>query len=269
MQRILIGGATGRMGRQVVSFISTLPDYILVSGLAKNHTGEDSGTLAGLSPNGVLITNSIKSALDKKPNILIDFTNREAALHHIKAAAAQQVSCIIGTTGFKSEDLAMMEELAKETNVPIFVAPNFSIGAVLMMKFAKEASKYFSWAEIVEMHHEKKIDAPSGTALRTTALMHEARLHFLNNVSSSNTSNTSSGSISLSRGMESNGIHIHSIRLPGLLAHQEVIFGNNGEILTVRHDSTSRECFMAGLKIALEKVRTIKGLVIGLESIID
>lgn len=259
-KRILVAGATGKMGQEVIRFLATIPDYKIVGALAKDHIGEDSGVIAGLQPNKISISGSIEDSLSANPDILIDFTRQEAALSHIKAAVHNKVPCIVGTTGFIQDDFKTIKQWAKANNTPVFIAPNFSLGAVLMMRFAQEAAKYFSWAEIIELHHEKKVDAPSGTALRTASLMQESRPKF--NSPPKETTNFPS------RGLNNNGIHIHSVRLPGLLAHQEVLLGNTGEVLTIRHDSTSRESFMAGIKLAIEKIDSLHGLVIGLESLL-
>lgn len=259
-KRVLVAGAAGKMGKEVIKLLTSLPNYPLASALDVNHTGIDSGIVAGLPQNGIPVTNSIDEALAKKPDVLIDFTRHEAAMLHIKAAAAKKVASIVGTTGFTGEEYEAMNQWSKEYDTAILVAPNFSIGAVLMMRFAEEAAKHFSWAEIIELHHEKKADAPSGTALRTALLMQGKREQFNTRLNEENHP---------SRGLNSKGIHLHSVRLPGLLAHQEVLLGSTGELLTIRHDSTSRESFMSGIRLALEKVHTIKGLVIGLESIMD
>jgi len=165
----------------------------------------------------------------------VDFTSPAAAPANARAVLEQGVSCIVGTTGWDPEAL---DELARERGVRLFVAPNFSVGAVLMMRFAMEAAQYFPRAEIIELHNEAKVDAPSGTAAATAGLIGGDPV-------------------------------IHSVRLPGLVAHQEVIFGGPGEILTIRHDTTSREAFAPGVLLALERLRDLPaGLTVGLEAIL-
>jgi 4-hydroxy-tetrahydrodipicolinate reductase len=165
----------------------------------------------------------------------VDFTSPEAAPENVRAALEQGVSCVVGTTGWDPQPL---HALAEERGLRLFVAPNFSIGAVLMMRFAAEASVYFPRAEIIELHNEAKRDAPSGTAKATAALI----------------------------GGEP---AVHSVRLPGLVAHQEVIFGSEGQLLTIRHDTTARESFADGVLLALEKLETLPpGLTVGLERLL-
>jgi 4-hydroxy-tetrahydrodipicolinate reductase len=165
----------------------------------------------------------------------VDFTTPDAAPKNVRAAIEQGVSCVVGTTGW---DTAPLGELAAEHGVRLFVAPNFSIGAVLMMRFAREAAEFFPRAEIIELHNEAKKDAPSGTARATAELI-------------------------------GNGTVVHSVRLPGLVAHQEVIFGGNGQLLTIRHDTTARESFADGVLLALDKLDTLQpGLTVGLEALL-
>ena len=165
----------------------------------------------------------------------VDFTTPEAAPTNVRAALEQGVSCVVGTTGWDPQPL---HELAAANGVRLFVAPNFSIGAVLMMRFAREAAAYFPRAEVIELHHESKKDAPSGTARATAEVI---------------------GSETV----------IHSVRLPGLVAHQEIIFGSEGQLLTIRHDTTARESFADGVLVALEKLDTLPpGLTVGLDSLL-
>jgi 4-hydroxy-tetrahydrodipicolinate reductase len=165
----------------------------------------------------------------------VDFTSPAAAPANARAVLEQGVSCIVGTTGWDPETL---DELARERGVRLFVAPNFSVGAVLMMRFAEQAAQYFSRAEIIELHNEAKVDAPSGTAAATARLI-------------------------------GGDPAIHSVRLPGLVAHQEVIFGAEGQLLTIRHDTTGRESFGEGVLLALEKLGTLPpGLTVGLDALL-
>ena len=169
---------------------------------------------------------------------IIDFTEAGAVVKNVEDALAHGIPCIVGTTGMSSEQLARLDELGKEAGKPVFLVPNFAIGAVLMMRFAREAAHYMERSEIVELHHETKKDAPSGTAKATADLM-------------------------------GTGPVIHSVRLPGLVAHQEVLFGGTGELLTLRHDSLSHESFMPGVLLAIRKTARLSGTVIGLERLLD
>ena len=172
----------------------------------------------------------------------VDFTAPSAVLGNATAALAAGVPCVIGTTGLSDDDLAELDSTARARTIPCFVAPNFALGAVLMMRFAAEAARHFPKAEIIELHHDRKLDAPSGTAARTAGLMEPAM---------------------------DGEVPIHSVRLPGLVAHQEVIFGGLGETLTIRHDSLSRESFMPGVLLAVRRVREIdESPLVGLEHLL-
>jgi 4-hydroxy-tetrahydrodipicolinate reductase len=169
----------------------------------------------------------------------IDFTRPDAVRGNVERALGEGVPCIVGTTGLGEEDLAAFDELAKERGVACFVAPNFALGAILMMRFSAEASKHMPRAEIVELHDERKVDAPSGTAKATAAAME-------------------------------GDVPIHSVRLPGLVAHQEVLFGGPGQVLTIRHDTTSREAFVPGVLLALERLSSLPpGVTKGLDSLLE
>ncbi len=264
MEKILVAvaGASGKMGREVVKAVSHEKDMMVSAAIDASHSGQDVGSLAGIGSLGISITPFLENAiLSKKTDVIVDFTRYEAALTHLEIGLKHKIPCVIGTTGFREEDYKKIQEWCEKFETPALIAPNFAIGAVLLMKFAKEAAKYYRSSEIIELHHDKKLDAPSGTALRTASLMKEARSEFENHPSEEKISGV--------RGGEVNGIRIHSVRLPGFVAHEEVIFGGEGEVLTLRHDSLSRESFMPGVLIAVRKVRELKGLVVGLENIIE
>ena len=173
------------------------------------------------------------------------------------------VSPVIGTTGLSEEAKNEIKKLAEEKKVPVFIAPNFAIGAVLMMLMARQAAKYLPDVEIIELHHDKKLDAPSGTAVQTAQLIQEVREAHKQGHPDEKEKMTGA------RGAEYEGIRIHSVRLPGYVAHQEVIFGGLGQTLTIRHDSLDRESFMPGVVLACKKVRALSGLTVGLEKILD
>ncbi len=256
---VVVTGAVGKMGREVVKAISRESDLSLVGAIDHEATGDDAGVVAGIGTIGVAISNSLEEVLkQRKPRVLVDFTRHQSALKNIEASVKNKVSCVIGTTGFTESDLANIRSWSEQNQTPVFIAPNFAIGAVLLMKFAEEASKYFSWSEIIELHHDKKIDAPSGTAIRTAELM-------LKNRSSFEKTEKEEEKISGVRGGSMQGIRLHSVRLPGLVAHEEVLFGGLGQLLTIRHDSLSRESFMPGVILAIRRVLKSKGLTIGLE----
>jgi 4-hydroxy-tetrahydrodipicolinate reductase len=194
--------------------------------------------------------------------VVVDFSMAEAAMNVARLAVQRKINLVIGTTGLSPDALSEMDRLARAHEVGIIVAPNFALGAVVMVHLAKVAARHFDYAEIMEMHHEQKLDAPSGTALSTARAMAEARgKPFVH-------PGTEKASLKGTRGGELEGISIHSVRLPGLMAHQEIIFGTSGQTLTIRHDTINRECYMPGVILAMKKVVELKGLTYGLEKIL-
>ena len=259
--RVLVIGAGGRMGREVVRAVVEADDMVLVGAVDRSRVGEDAGRLAGLDAASIIITDSLSDAISaSSPEVAVDFTLPNAVMGNLRTALSAGVACVVGTTGLTEKDCAELERLCQERKRPVFAAPNFAIGAVLMMQFAAQAARHMEAAEIIELHHAGKADAPSGTALRTARLMTSG--------AGSKFAGQQSSDGRPSRGQGEGAIHIHSVRLPGLVAHQEVIFGGTGETLTIRHDSTSRESFMPGVLMAIRKVRGLRGLVVGLEKIL-
>ncbi len=260
---VMVCGANGRMGRQTVEALLQQVDLQLVAAVGHARgLGEDVGEVTTGEACGVVLTDKVEEAVGKaKGGVLIDFSLGSAVKANTLAALANDVACVIGATAIPPADEAEIAEAATKT--PILIAPNFALGAVLMMQFARQASKYFRWAEILEFHHEKKLDAPSGTARRTADLMSRAR--------SDGFRAAPDGDESLKecRGGSLSGIRIHSVRMPGMLAHQEVVFGSHGEILTIRHDARSRESYMPGVLLAARTVRSLTGCVVGLENVLD
>jgi 4-hydroxy-tetrahydrodipicolinate reductase len=179
----------------------------------------------------------------------------------IRVATKHGVNMVIGTTGFSPDDLSEIEKLANEHKVGIVVAPNFALGAVVMMHLAKIAAKYFDYAEIIELHHHQKIDAPSGTAQSTARAMADSKGQPFNQPPIQE-------GASESRGKHVGGISIHSVRLPGLMAHQEIILGTSGQTLSIRHDTINRECYMPGVILAIKEVVNKQGLIYGLDKIL-
>jgi len=216
--KVIVNGAKGKVGIEVVKAVQKENDLELV---AQTDLGD---SLAG-EING------------KKAEVVVDFTHPKEVMANIRTILSSGAHGVIGTTGITEENMKEISELCQKNKVNCLVAPNFAIGAVLMMRFAKEAVKYMPSAEIIEYHNESKADKPSGTALKTAHLM----------------------------GKE---VPIHSVRLPGLVAHQEVIFGGLGQTLTIRHDSLSRESFMPGVIMAVRRIKELKGLVYGLEHLL-
>ena len=259
--KVLICGAAGRMGRQTVASVLLQQDLTLVGCFDLNNVGKDAGKLAGVEPCGVRISDDLELILTlASPDVMVDFSGGAAAPGNVLTCLSYKVACVVGSTGISEEDVEKIRKKSEETGVPVLIVPNFSIGAVLMMQFAKLAAKHYEWAEIIELHHEKKADAPSGTAIRTAALMKEEREKFKNPVNEEE-------KIKGVRGGSIDGIKIHSVRLPGLLAHQQVMLGGSGETLTIKHDSLTRECFMPGVMLAIRKVKMLSGMNVGLEAV--
>lgn len=255
--RIGVCGAAGRMGREVVAAVAGDDGLVLTAAIDRDHVGEDSGTLAGMGANGVPIASDLSSALtDARCDVLVDFTQPDAATENARRAAQLGVRPVIGTSGVSAEDRKELDSLLRANGLGGLLVPNFALGAVLMMKFAAEAAKYYPNREIIELHHDRKLDAPSGTAIRTAEMMSES------------TGCAGPKENSAARGAEVCDVRIHSVRLPGLVAHQEVLFGQPGELLTIRHDSFDRKCFMPGVLLAIRKVFNVEGLVVGLEAVL-
>ncbi|MBI3910581.1 MAG: 4-hydroxy-tetrahydrodipicolinate reductase [Armatimonadetes bacterium] len=265
--RVAVAGIAGRMGREVGRAIHADPDCVLVGAVdvAPHAQGRDAGQLAGVGELGVPVCASLAEMWESAhPEVLVDFTIAPAAFVNAQAALERGVSPVIGTTGLTADQVETLRRLASERATGAFIAPNFSIGAVLMMVFARQAARYLPEVEIIELHHEKKVDAPSGTALRTAQLILETRgLRMAQRPSQEDVR------LEGARGGDLEGIRIHSVRLPGYVAHQEVIFGGHAQTLTIRHDSTDRTSFMPGMLLAVKRVRSLSGLVVGLENLLD
>jgi 4-hydroxy-tetrahydrodipicolinate reductase len=254
--KVLVHGAAGRVGQEVVKAVCQEPGMILAGGvdIKKVDLTKADGTPA---PYGSELAAMIKSC---EPDVMVDFTIAKASMPAIRIAAKHNVNMVIGTTGFTTPELDEMKKLAEANEIGIAAAPNFALGAVLMMHLAKIAGKFMDRAEIIELHHDRKLDAPSGTSLLTAKAMAEARgKPFLP---------PAAGEHTASRGQEISGINIHSVRMPGLMAHQEVIFGAAGQTLSIRHDTINRECYMPGVILAIKAVVKQKGFIYGLDKLL-
>ena len=258
--RVVVSG-TGHVGREVLAALVGA-DGLEPVGVLEKFSTEEFHSLpggAGLIPMG----NQPEQLLGRcRPDVVIDFTNAEWTPGVAAAALGVGARLVIGTTGLPEAFIQNLGRECASRKLGAVVAPNFAIGAVLMMQLAAIASRHFDWAEITEMHQERKVDAPSGTALATARLMAEARGKPFEH----NTPDRSA--LPGSRGAEYEGIAIHSMRLPGLVAHQEVVFGGLGQTLTIRHDSTGRESFMPGVLLACREVMQRSELVVGLDKLI-
>ena len=262
--RVAVAGAAGRMGREVVRAVAEAPDTILVAAVDRVGIGEDAGDLANIGPLGVMVSDDLEASLKKSSaQVLVDFTIPTSALSNAGVAIQSGVSPVVGTTGLTSDDTKRLAGWARDAGVGAVVAPNFAIGAVLMIRFAAEAARYMPDAEIIELHHENKLDSPSGTALMTAQRIAAARTQPPRGAPANTIEKVPGG-----RGADVNLVRVHSVRLPGYVAHQEVIFGALGQTLTIRHDSTDRRSFMPGVLLAVRKVRKLNGLVVGLEELL-
>jgi len=264
--RVAVVGACGRMGREVVKGVLGHPRMQLVAAIDVREVGKDIGEVIGSHPVGVVVRNDLENALkESQAQVAVDFTHPSVVVDNVRTVLQCGVAPVVGTTGWMAEKVKVVDRLAKQKKVPVVIAPNFAIGAVLMMKFAMEAARYFDRVEIIEMHHDGKVDAPSGTALRTAELILKAHGKPFPEPKVKQPEVMLEGVL----GGDLNGVRIHSVRLPGLVAHQEVIFGMAGQVLTIRHDSLSREAFVPGVLLAIEKVLSLPaGVTFGLENLL-
>jgi len=262
--RIIVAGARGKMGSEAVKLVQRTENFKLVGVLDHKDGGKLLNDVSDYDGEPVRIYTDPKECLENCPaDVWIDLTAPKAGYHNAKAALEYGVRTVVGTTGFTDAELDDLKAVAEEKGIGCIIAPNFAVGAVLMMKFAKMAAKYFPDVEIVELHHDQKVDAPSGTSVKTAQMISEARTK--KTQGHPNEKETLKGA----RGADFEGMHIHSVRLPGLVAHQEVLFGGGGQLLTIRHDSFNRESFMSGVKVAVETVMNLDTFVYGLENILD
>lgn len=249
--RVAVSGAVGRMGSTTCAAVSADPQLRLAAmvdtawsgGAADGGMGAVFGTVDSPVERFADLEEALKAG---GIDVVVDFTTPTAVLANVLTCLGHRTPVVVGTTGLASADLVEIERLAAAAATPVLVVPNFAMGAVLMMEFARQAAKYFQACEIVELHHDRKLDAPSGTSGLTRLRVEEAWSKV---------------------GIDKN-IPIHSVRLPGLVAHQEVIFGGTGETLTIRHDSLARESFMPGVVLAVKRIRSLQGLVVGLENVL-
>jgi 4-hydroxy-tetrahydrodipicolinate reductase len=258
--KVVVHGASGRVGQEVVKAVSQEPGMQMVGAVDLKASAPELVLPEGAGK--VPFSTDFKAIITTcRPDVVVDFTVAKAAMPAVRVAAGQGVNMVIGTTGFSADELGEIERLARSKNIGIVVAPNFALGAVLMIHLAKIAGKFFDHAEIIELHHDRKLDAPSGTAASTARAMAEAKgKAFL--------PPAAPGAASVSRGETSGGINIHSVRLPGLMAHQEVIFGGAGQTLSIRHDTINRECYTPGVILAIKEVAKRQGFIYGLDNLL-
>jgi len=241
--KILIAGANGKMGLETQKAIKESSQFEYASGINRNDD----------------LSEAIKL---HKPKIVIDLTNADAVFKNTQIIIENNVHPVIGSSGLTKDQIELLSSKCSAKKLGAIIAPNFSIGAILMMQFAKQAAKYFNDAEIIEMHHQGKLDSPSGTAIKTAELINE-------NIKNSEKSDQNYKEVlKHSRGANLENIAIHSLRMPGCIANQDVIFGGPGETLTISHKTIDRKCFMAGVLLACRKVIKLESMIYGLENII-
>lgn len=268
--RVAVCGAMGKMGREVVKAVLADPALQLVAAIDRQCVGKDAALETGASKScGVAVTESLKDSLiQSKAQACVDFTHPQAIMQNALETIEAGCRPVIGTTGLSPEEIGKIETALQQKGIGGMVVPNFAIGAVLMMKFARDAAKYFDHAEIIELHHNRKADAPSGTAIKTAELMSEAirergKAGFIGSEVEEKETHPGARGASVA-----GNVHIHSVRLPGFIAHQEVILAGPGQILTLRHDSMDRLSFMPGVVLAVKHVMGVSGLIYGLENIL-
>lgn len=251
------------MGQEVCRAVIKDPELELVAAIDSDKRAQGRPVCADveMTTRCAEITGNLSAALADKPDVMIDFTHPTAVMGNVEAAITAGVHCVIGTTGMSPDNINDLKLRIAGTGVNILVAPNFAIGAVLMIKMCEVAAGYMEDCEIIELHHDQKADAPSGTAIKTAEAIGRANKARLKPGEKE--------TIEGARGAGTHGVHIHSVRLPGLVAHQEVIFGGVGQTLTIRHDTTDRTSFMPGVLLAAKEVGNRPGLTYGLEGYLD
>ncbi len=263
MIRVGVIGACGRMGQTVCRAVVEDPDLALVAAIDRSHAGEPVGPRIGHPEfTDVVVWNELDRLLEAEVEVAVDFTHPDVVRDNVRWVLSHHMHLVVGTTGLTGEDLAEIERWVNSEGVDanVIVAPNFAVGAVLMQWFAALAARHFPAVEVIELHHDGKADAPSGTALATVRRLLAARGAVYRGPDAE--------SLTGVRGGDVEGVRVHSVRLPGLVAHQEVIFGGPGQILTIRHDSMDRSSFMPGVLMAIKAVSTLPGLTVGLESLL-
>ncbi len=261
--RVAVVGSAGRMGREVLRALGSDDGFKVVAAVDRTEIGRSTRDLAGPLAPDLPVEEDFTNALDRThPDVTIEFSHHSVALAHATNAVERGISFVFGMTGISEPDLEEMRRICEQHRTPGMYVPNFAIGAVLMMHFAEVAARWLPDAEIIELHHDRKEDAPSGTAMLTAVKIGNARRR---------PPTTLPAPLLKAEGARGGlvaDVPVHSVRLPGLLAHQQVLFGGPGELLSIRHDSMDRVSFMQGVKLALRTVRTLSGLTVGLDKIL-
>ncbi len=259
--RVGVFGAGGRMGAEVCRTVAADPSLELVAAIDPFHAGIDLRQATGVDVPGIQIAQTADEMLRAKVDVAVDFTHLDAAVENLDFCAANGIHAVVGTTGFGADHLASFRSAFVKSNC--LIASNFAIGAVLMMRFAEMAAPFFDTAEIIEYHHDTKLDSPSGTAMSTANRMAAAREASGNKWA---LDPTKTEVLPGSRGgVGPSGIHVHGVRMRGVVANQEVMLGTTGQTLTIRHDTTDRTSFMPGVILAVKKIAEFSGVTIGLD----
>jgi 4-hydroxy-tetrahydrodipicolinate reductase len=270
---VVVNGALGKMGRAIVKAVSEADDMALVGAIDRNpqFMGQDIGEVIGIAPLEVPVMSDLEATLVMAQNeapsgssaVMVDVTHPDSVYGSVRAALAYGVRPVVGTTGMSAEQIKDLAEFADKASTGCLLIPNFSIGMVLLQQAALQAAAYFDHVEIIELHHNQKADAPSGTAVKTAQMLSELNKTY--NLAEVEETEKMAGA----RGSQTeDGVRIHSVRLPGLIAHQEVIFGAAGQSYTLRHDTSDRICYMPGVLLSIRRVLPLKSLVYGLDKIL-
>ena len=256
--RVVINGATGKMGTETVNAVCGEDDLALIGAACRRERGPTLPLPGGAE---VSLSTNLEDLLQKtRPDVLVDFTNAAACMEAASVAAAYSTNLVLGASGLTDDHLQQLDALANDRNVGIIVAPNFALGAVVLKRLAEQAAEFFDYVDIIEAHHEAKIDAPSGFSLALAKSIGDRKQFTRNYPERENLPGT--------RGGEYNGVTIHSIRMPGRSAHHEVIMGAPGQTVSLRHDTLGRDCYMPGVLRCIREVVKQQGLVVGLEKIL-
>ncbi|GGJ85500.1 4-hydroxy-tetrahydrodipicolinate reductase [Lentibacillus kapialis] len=262
--KIIIAGPRGKMGSEAVRMVNNEDTFDLVACIDRKNGGKALKDIESLPALDIPIYEDPEQCFQETDaDVFIDLTTPDVGFEHTKLSLLYDIRPVVGTSGFTQEQIEALADLSTTHGTGCLIAPNFAIGAVLMMQFAKTAAKYLPDVEIIEKHHDQKLDAPSGTAVKTANMIQETRQ------SKQQGHPDEKETLNGARGAETDGIHIHSLRLPGLIAHQEVLFGGPGQTLTVKHDSYNRASFMEGVKLSVNKVMESDKLIYGLENILE
>ncbi len=266
---VVVNGATGKMGREVIKAVAQADDMTLIGAVDRNpkYIGQDIGEIVGCGELEIPVLPDLEATLaaaaqEKELGVMVDFTHPDSVYENVRSAIAYGVRPVVGTTGLSPKQIQDLTEFADKSSMGCAIIPNFSIGMVLLQQAAVQASQYFEHVEIIELHHNQKADAPSGTAIQTAQILAEMGKSY-NPPAVQETEKLAGARGSVA----DEGIRIHSIRLPGLIAHQEVIFGAPGQVYTLRHDTSDRACYMPGVLLTIRKIVQLKSLVYGLEKL--